>query len=212
MASQDHIVIVNQHWIGKSERLDTFADLAKLFFGMSSCVARVRLEFLCRQIFNLQIGHLLVSESILSSLFRKIRKTIEKSNGRVMNPSDDANKLFAAQPKTDMEDIMSLGSRMTELRLQAKQSLQDVASAVGVSKAHIWELEKGKTDNPSMGLVQRLADHFGVSVTFMVDEDIEAPDADTDLQRMFRQAKKLNDRERKILDEMMSSLLRNKES
>ncbi len=107
---------------------------------------------------------------------------------------------------------MSLGSRMTELRLQAKQSLQDVASAVGVSKAHIWELEKGKTDNPSMGLVQRLADHFGVSVTFMVDEDIEAPDADTDLQRMFRQAKKLNDRERKILDEMMSSLLRNKES
>lgn len=129
-----------------------------------------------------------------------------------MNPSDDANKLFAAQPKTDMEDIMSLGSRMTELRLQAKQSLQDVASAVGVSKAHIWELEKGKTDNPSMGLVQRLADHFGVSVTFMVDEDIEAPDADTDLQRMFRQAKKLNDRERKILDEMMSSLLRNKES
>tara|TARA_R110002074_G_scaffold155712_1_gene311595 strand:+ start:276 stop:665 length:390 start_codon:yes stop_codon:yes gene_type:complete len=129
-----------------------------------------------------------------------------------MNPSDDANKLFAAQPKTDMEDIMSLGSRMTELRLRSKQSLQDVASAVGVSKAHIWELEKGKTDNPSMGLVQRLADHFGVSVTFMVDEDIEAPDADTDLQRMFRQAKKLNDRERKILDEMMRSLLRNKES
>lgn len=107
---------------------------------------------------------------------------------------------------------MSLGSRMMDLRLNAKQSLQDVASAVGVSKAHIWELEKGKTDNPAMGLVQRLADHFGVSVTFMVDEDIEALDADTDLQRMFRQAKKLNERERRILDEMMSSLLRNKES
>lgn len=107
---------------------------------------------------------------------------------------------------------MSLGTRMTQLRLEKKESLQDVASAVDVSKAHIWELEKGKTDNPSMALVKRLADHFGVSVTFMVDEDKEAPDADTQLQRMFRQAQQLDDRERKILDEMMASLLRNKGS
>lgn len=105
---------------------------------------------------------------------------------------------------------MSLGARLTRLRLDAKQSLQDVASAVGVSKAHIWELEKGRTDNPSMGLVQRLSDHFGVSVTFMVGEDVEAPDADTELQRMFRQAQKLDSRERQILDDMMKSLLGNK--
>ena len=105
---------------------------------------------------------------------------------------------------------MSLGARLTKLRLDAKQSLQDVATAVGVSKAHIWELEKGRTDNPSMGLVQRLADHFGKSVTFMVGEEVDAPDADTDLQRMFRQAKNLDHRERKILDDMMKSLLGNK--
>ena len=102
---------------------------------------------------------------------------------------------------------MSLGARLTQLRLKAGQSLQDVATAVGVSKAHIWELEKERTDNPSMGLVQRLSDHFGVSVTFMVGEDIEASDADTDLQRMFRQARDLDPRERQILDDMMKSLL-----
>ena len=106
---------------------------------------------------------------------------------------------------------MSMGARLTELRLKASQSLQDVASAVGVSKAHIWELEKGRTDNPSMGLVQRLSDHFDVSVTFMVGEDMDAPDADTDLQRMFRQAKQLDDRERRILDDMMKSLLATKD-
>lgn len=107
---------------------------------------------------------------------------------------------------------MPLSTRLTELRLGKNQSLQQVADAVGVSKAHIWELEKGRTDNPSMGLVQRLADHFGVSVSFMVDEDMEAPDADTDLQRMFRQARDLTVPERGLLDDMMQSLIKRRKA
>jgi len=103
--------------------------------------------------------------------------------------------------------FMSLATRMTELRLKKKESLQQVADAVGVSKAHIWELEKGRTDNPSMALVQRLADHFGKSVTYMVEEDIDASDADTELQRMFRQAKNLDERERSILDSTLRTLI-----
>ena len=105
---------------------------------------------------------------------------------------------------------MALGRRITELRLKHKQSLQDVATAVGVSKAHIWELEKGRTDNPSMGLVTRLADHFGVSVAMLVGEDHKAKDANPELQRMFRQAEKLKPHERKLLDDMMQSILRNR--
>jgi transcriptional regulator with XRE-family HTH domain len=106
---------------------------------------------------------------------------------------------------------MSISSRIGELRRKKRQSLQDVADAVGVSKAHIWELERGRADNPSMALVTRLADHFGVSVSYLVDEEIEAPDADTELQRMFRQAKNLDPAERAILDDMMQSLLRRRQ-
>jgi len=106
---------------------------------------------------------------------------------------------------------MSLGMRVATLRRKKIQSLQEVADAVGASKAHIWELEKGCTDNPSMGLVTRLADHFGVSVTYLVDEDIDSPDADTELQRMFRQAKGLEPRELAILDDMMKSLLKRRQ-
>ncbi len=105
---------------------------------------------------------------------------------------------------------MSLGLRIARLRTEHQQSLQDVADAVGVSKAHIWELEKGRTDNPSMGLVTRLADHYGVSVAYLVGEDAEAPDADPTLQRMFRQAQALGDTERQVLDDMMQSLLRHR--
>ncbi len=107
---------------------------------------------------------------------------------------------------------MSLATRLFELRLKAGQSLQQVADAVGVSKAHIWELEKAKTENPSMALVTRLADHFKVSVSFLVGEDIEAPDADVELQRMFRQAHQLTDAERAILDDMMKSLLKRRQA
>ena len=46
---------------------------------------------------------------------------------------------------------MTVGRRINEFRLARGESLQDVAGAVGVSKAHIWELEKGRADNPSIG-------------------------------------------------------------
>ena len=46
---------------------------------------------------------------------------------------------------------MGLGRRITELRLKKKESLQDVASAVDVSKAHIWELVEGPHRQPING-------------------------------------------------------------
>ncbi len=69
---------------------------------------------------------------------------------------------------------MRLATRVAKLRRQKSQSLQEVADAVEVSKAHIWELEKGRADNPSMALVTELADHFGVTVAYLVGEDIES--------------------------------------
>lgn len=107
---------------------------------------------------------------------------------------------------------MGLGARISDLRLKSRQSLQDVAEAVGVSKAHVWELEKGRTDNPSMALVTRLADHFGVSIRYLVGEDIDAKDADEHLARMFRQAGELEPEDREILDDMMQSMLKRRRS
>jgi len=103
---------------------------------------------------------------------------------------------------------MSLAVRIGKLRRRKDESLQEVADAVGVSKAHIWELEKGRAENPSINLITRLADHFGVSLAYLVGEDVESPDADRDLQRMFRQAAKLDKREREILNDMMQALLK----
>jgi transcriptional regulator with XRE-family HTH domain len=90
---------------------------------------------------------------------------------------------------------MGLGVQITQLRLQKAESIQQVA-------------EKGRADNPSMSLVTRLADHFGVSVASLVGEDLLAGDADPAIARMFRQAGELEPEDLAFLDEMMQSLLR----
>src|SRR3954470_7611067 len=103
---------------------------------------------------------------------------------------------------------MNLSVRLGRLRRGKRQSLQDVADAVEVSKAHIWELEKGRSDNPSMALVTRLADHFGVSVASLVGENPKAKDADPRLARLFRQAGDLAKEDVALLEDMMQSLLK----
>ncbi len=105
---------------------------------------------------------------------------------------------------------MTLGARIAQLRRNKGESLQKVADAVGVSKAHIWELEKERTNNPAMDLVKRLAIHFETTVAFLIGEDIDGSDDEQQLARMFREARDLDQRERDILDGMMKTLLAQK--
>jgi len=102
---------------------------------------------------------------------------------------------------------MSLGAKLSELRRRKRESLQDVADAIGVSKTHIWELEKGRSQNPSVEMLAKLADHFAVTIASLVGEDPE-DDADGQLMRMFRQAGELSEREREVLDDMIQSMRR----
>lgn len=103
---------------------------------------------------------------------------------------------------------MALATRIAELRRQRDESLQDVADAVGVTKTHIWELERGRTKNPSLAVIEGLANHFRVSIASLVGEDIDAADADQELARMFRLASDLEDDERRVLDDMIESFRR----
>ena len=68
----------------------------------------------------------------------------------------------------------------------------------------------GRADNPSMGLVTRLADHFGVSIASLVGEDPRASDADPKLSKMFRQAGQLGPNEVAMLEDMLQSLLKHR--
>ena len=73
---------------------------------------------------------------------------------------------------------MSLGTRLKELRLNKGVSLQAVADAVGASKPHIWELERGKTKNPSLELISKLANYFAVNVDYLAGTGAKEEEAE----------------------------------
>jgi transcriptional regulator with XRE-family HTH domain len=101
---------------------------------------------------------------------------------------------------------MSLQARLFDLRQGARRSLQQVADAVGVSKAHIWELEKGRTANPSFDLVQKLATYYGVTPEALIGvAEAPAPE-DQQIQRIHRDLKDLTARDRGIIEEMVRSM------
>lgn len=102
---------------------------------------------------------------------------------------------------------MSLATRLNQLRLRSGESLQDVANAVGISKTHIWELEKGRSQNPSIELLGKIADHFKVTIRSLVGEDMESGGGDEELMRMFRLVGQLDERERGMLDDMILSMI-----
>lgn len=72
---------------------------------------------------------------------------------------------------------MSLASKLKKLREKNRQSLQQVADGVNISKVHVWELEKGTSANPSMEIIKGLAEHFGVPVAYFSDDSIEPDQA-----------------------------------
>lgn len=107
---------------------------------------------------------------------------------------------------------MSLGAKLKELRIRHKRSLQDVANAVGASKTHIWDLETGRSQNPSMELLKAIADHFRIGVADLVGENPGAPDEDPELVAMYRNLKELNDRDRKSIQALIEQWKANKEN
>lgn len=94
---------------------------------------------------------------------------------------------------------MSLGARLTGLRLRKGASLQDVADAVGVSKTHIWALEKGGTKNPSLDLLKKLSEHFNVTVEYLAGTGDTESLVEVEAQQFFRDFKSLSEAERTLL-------------
>ncbi len=73
-----------------------------------------------------------------------------------------------------------------------KLSLQELADAVGASKAHIWDLEQGKTRNPSLALLTALSRELGVSIKEIVGEGEATLTEEEELGPLFRDLRGLD--------------------
>ena len=101
---------------------------------------------------------------------------------------------------------MSLAARLKTLRMKSGKSLQEVADALEMSKGHLWDLEMGKSTNPSAELLKKLSNYFRVSLATLAGENPQDEEVSEDLRVMFRQ---LQDVDEKTLDIVRVILERN---
>lgn len=106
---------------------------------------------------------------------------------------------------------VTLAQRLKELRRKKGDSLHGLADAVGVSKTHVWQLETGKSKNPSMDLLGKLARYFSIPLAQLVGEDPEATEEDQELVAMYRDLKDLTPRDREVLRSTIASMKRTKD-
>jgi len=101
---------------------------------------------------------------------------------------------------------MSLATKLKQLRVRNRQSLQDVADAIGASKTHIWDLETGRSSNPSVDLLTKLANHFNVGIADLVGENPDAPGEDQKHVALFRELKQLSEPDLETIRMLMQRL------
>ena len=101
---------------------------------------------------------------------------------------------------------MTLGTRLYELRQAAGVSLQKAADEIGVSKAHIWELEKGRSRNPSFELVTKLSVYYGVSPDVLTGAAATPAAGDLQIERIHRDLVDLSQRDRDLIETMVKSM------
>ncbi|MDO8417316.1 MAG: helix-turn-helix transcriptional regulator [Agitococcus sp.] len=99
---------------------------------------------------------------------------------------------------------MSLSNRLKELRLKKGKSLQEAADALGFSKAHLWELESGKSKNPSAELLKKLSDYFEVSIGWLLGEDESSTD-DQKIKVLFRQLQELRQEDLDLIQAIINT-------
>ena len=101
---------------------------------------------------------------------------------------------------------MALADRIKTFRMKKRMSLQDVADAVGVSKAHIWDLETARSKNPSIELLKKLDNCFGVGVADLIEENPAAEEEGSRVLGMYRELKDLSDRDLDVIQQMVERL------
>lgn len=102
---------------------------------------------------------------------------------------------------------MSLGLKIKALRIKNRESLQSLADSLQISKTHVWELERGSTKNPSLGLLKKIADHFNESIHELTREG-DLPEVHQNFARKI-ESMNLSESDIKIL-EATAQALKNK--
>lgn len=101
---------------------------------------------------------------------------------------------------------MSFASKIRELRIRKALSLQQLADITGTSKAHLWELETGRSKNPTVEVLRSLSTALGATIADLVGETSGIDGDDQGAAVMFRDLKELSEPDREAIRMMIDRL------
>ena len=105
---------------------------------------------------------------------------------------------------------MYLAKNISRFRKLKGLTLAELAHKVGCSINYIWEIEKGKKNNPSFNLVAKIAEELNVSI-----DEIAAPPnkiKKIKLDEFFRNFRKLDKKEQQGIQAQVNELIKIKKS
>lgn len=114
---------------------------------------------------------------------------------------------MVARKKVPSVDPSVLGRRVQELRRNRQWNQTQLADAAGVSQATVSQIESGDR-TPGLEAVGALAKALEVTVEFLAYGSNDVYEVDPEVQVLFRDAERLSDNDREILQHHMQLLLR----
>lgn len=99
-----------------------------------------------------------------------------------------------------------LGDKIRALRKDAQLTLDALASAAGMSKSYLWELENRDSPRPSAEKLDALAKILGRPVSyFLEDDETTTPEEEHKNQAFFRNYKNLSAEEKELVRTVVDS-------
>ena len=99
-----------------------------------------------------------------------------------------------------------IGEKIRAQRKRLKLTLDELAEKTGSSKSYIWELENRTVVRPSADKLARIAEVFGVTMEFLLnDEKQEFSDSDADLV-FFQRVSRLDSTKRAQLEKFLNAI------
>lgn len=71
--------------------------------------------------------------------------------------------------------LANIGPSIQRRRKETGRSLQEVADAANTSKSHIWELEQGRSRNPTVLMLLNVCEALSMSLNDLLGVDVSQP-------------------------------------
>ena len=106
----------------------------------------------------------------------------------------------------DMTLATPLGEKIRAERKRLKLTLDELATKTESSKSYIWELENRPVVRPSAEKISKIAEVFGVTVEYLLDDDKQTPTTSDADAVFFRRVGQLDATKRAQLEKFLKAI------